>query len=134
MTMDAAFFAKQMVIQRGFVELSLVDICEIKRILGVTVDQHGNTVHDARSNVQYNATNNIICRVEASRAFQNDRNKFQAITTDNFIIYLPHDIDLIETDEILYLGLTYSVRKIIYSGNMDAFTEALIYHTDKNQS
>lgn len=130
--MNSAFFTQQVSIQRTLVAQTFVDICEIKRVGTPTVDGRGIGIPTTTTNVQYNASNNIPCRIEPARAFYNDKDKFQVVVTNNYTLVLPYDIDVVETDQIIWNSKTFDIRKIILAGEMDAFVEILIFHTDKN--
>lgn len=130
--MNSAFFTQQIGIQRTLVASTFVDTCEIKRVGTSTIDSMGVTTPATRTNVQYLATNNVICRIEPARAFMNDKDKFQTVVTDNYMMMLPYDIDVVETDEIIWNGKTFDIRKILLAGAMDAYVEVLLVHTTKN--
>lgn len=124
------FFTQQLAIQRKILAPIFQDECEIKRIGGVS-NSGGIVTQGTRVNVQYNGEDTIPCMMDSARAFQNDKLKYQAVETDNYSIFLPHDVDLRDTDEIIWDGDTFSIRKIDRAGNLDAYIEALLFHTDK---
>ena len=130
--MNSAFFTQQIAIQRTLVAITFVDTCEILRLGIATIDGRGITTPAARTNVQYNSSDDVICRIEPARAFMNDKNKFQVVVTDNYMLMLPFDVDIDETDEILWNSMTFDIRKIILAGEMDAYVEVLLVHTNKN--
>jgi hypothetical protein len=101
--------------------------------LGVpTVDSGGISTPAAETTVQYEASDDTPCRIEPARAFMNDRDKFQPVVTDNYMITLPFDVDIQDTDNITWNGIKFDIRKLILAGDMDAYVEALLVYTEKN--
>ena len=129
---ESTFFSRSVELQRMWVRRTLVDVCQITRLGVPTVDSRGISTPAAETNVQYEASDDIPCRIEVARAFMNDRDKFQPVVTDNYMLTLPYDLDIQETDNIHWNGKKFDIRKLILAGDMDAYAEALIVYTDKN--
>lgn len=127
---EDTFFTKAVALQRSIVMKTLVDTCAITRLGVPTVDSRGISVPATEINVQYNASNDIPCRVEIARAFMNDRDRYQPVVTDNYMIILPHDVDIQDTDNITWNGRKFDIRKLVLAGDMNAFVEALIFYTE----
>ncbi len=130
---ESTFFSSAVALQRSLVFNTLVDTCLITRIGTPTVDSRGIATKSAETTIQYESSDDVPCRVEVARAFMNDRDKFQPVVTDNYMIVLPYDVDIQDSDNITWNGRKFDIRKLILAGDMDSYVEALIVHTEKNQ-
>lgn len=127
------FYDDQMAIVRKLTLDTLIDTCNIKRLGVSTVDGRGIATKSTPTDVTYNGSTEIPCRVDVARAFMNDRTLPQVVVTDNYALFLPHDIDIQENDNVIWKEQQYDIRKLIRAGEMSAYTEAMIVVTDRVQ-
>ena len=129
----STFYNDQMAIIRSLTLDTLIDTCNIKRLGVSTVDGRGIATKSEPTDVTYNGSTDIPCRVDVARAFMNDRSFYQVVVTDNYSLILPYDIDIKENDNVIWKGTQFDIRKLILAGEMGAYTEAMIVHTDRVQ-
>lgn len=118
--------------QRKLIKNVLRDVCQVYPPAQHTINREGvRTSVVASSAKTYEGSSNIPCFVDVARAFIKDWMKFQDVVTDNYVIEVPADFDLDETDEIVWNGDRFKIRKLMRAGELDVTTEALIFHTEK---
>lgn len=127
------FYESQIDLIRDLTLQSMIDTCTIQRQGVSSVDSRGISTKNAPTIISYNGSTEIPCRIEVARHFMNDRDVYQVVVTDTYTLYLPHDIDVQETDNIIWNGYAYDIRKLVLAGNMGTYTEVMLVHTDKNQ-
>lgn len=120
-------------LQRELVKQLLVDTCKVYPATGTGyMNDRGVYIETTPASPRtYNGSEDIPCFVDEARAFFKDELKYQTTVTDNFYISFPSDFSLNESDEIVWQGDRYEIRKLIKAGNMDSVIEALIVNTSK---
>ncbi len=119
----------QLALMRKQVRSLLPSVCNVGR-RSITNDA-GGLWDESATNVSYESSTNIPCRVDPLRTHRDGSIVNQEILINDYVITLPYDFRIELNDLITYDGRSFQVRKLMQGHSWNVSSRAFLTELDR---